>query len=409
MLHFYTTMRLKKIRLFFNRHNSFALGIIIISVLISIFIVRDPLHLQYSNAVLNLKPTEIRDLSSHLFNSCGTGKERSECYKTRLEQITKKYGMANGEAVLLSLQDLDDSTKNCHVIAHYMSQEAYKRSPWEFYKLVDSINVNACGSGFLHGILEAYIGDHPEIVVDGAFGNKLCGRGDDFYRQRMCIHFIGHIFLLNAYGNLEEVLPLCSSVKKEWQFDCYDGLFMEDHQKVILSDHGISPLPANDEAYVSGLEKRCATYEAPAGTACWSEMAEVYAHSFGYNSDIIFNRCSKANTPQFKLDCYFKGVIALAVYPTFNSPKSLVGLCSYLINEPKNYIDCVHVLTSALMYYSPKFIERGSGFCASIPTTYREKCFVNLTGLMKDFVKKPEERTQLCSFVPEGYKKICLN
>lgn len=305
------------------------------------------------------------------------------------------------------MQDKDEIAKNCHILAHNMSHEAYVRSPWQFYKLIDNVNVNACGSGYLHGILEAYTADHPEIAIDGTFANEICGRSNDEYRQKMCVHFIGHILIINTYGNLEEALPVCETIKKEWQFDCYNGLFMEDHQKLMLAEHGILPLPPNETSYVEQLEKQCSRYSGIMGAACWTEMAEIYAHTYGYDPDIIFKGCSKAETKQFAVQCYYKGTIAMSVYHTFDKPGALTPMCKYYENDRHTYIGCVRVITSSLMMYSPKFISRGESFCSTIPSTYQEECYSSLMDMLKVVVKNPQERIDYCTVLPEKYRQSC--
>jgi hypothetical protein len=125
-------------------------------------------------------------------------------------------------------------TRTCHVLSHYIAREAYVREPSNFYKLLDSINVNTCGSGFLHGILEAYAAEHPEVEMDGAFAEKMCNRGNDDYRKRTCIHLMGHLLLISTYGDVNEALNLCRLTLQKNQFNCFDGIFMEDHKLRII-------------------------------------------------------------------------------------------------------------------------------------------------------------------------------
>lgn len=225
----------------------------------------------------------------------------------------------------------------------------------------------------------------------------------------MCVHFMGHVFILNAYGELAEALPLCQSIKNEWQFDCYDGIFMEDHQKLILSDHGIMPIPPMTPEYVQGLVKKCNEYDGIMGSACWTEMAEIYAHTYGYQPDIIFKGCSNAKSAQFAKNCYLKGVIAMSTYYTFNTPETLVSLCSYYGKDPNTYAECTYNLLSSLMYYSPKFAPRGIMLCLNIQEQYQPQCYGYLSERLKTLVVNRSERSQLCSTMPDVYKAACVN
>ncbi len=183
---------------------------------------------------------------------------------------------------------------------------------------------------------------------------------------------------------------------------------MEDHQKLILSDHDIMPLPELTDTYISGLEKRCNTYSGTMAQGCWTEMAEMYAHKYMYNPDKVFTGCSEAKTEELIENCYFKGVVAMSVYPTFTSPQALSYLCSYYITKREPYSHCIGTVTSSLMYYSPKFISRGVTFCTAIPSLYQPECFTRLLDLFKKFSTDQTERANLCKVIPDAYKQMCL-
>lgn len=386
-------------------------ALILVTVLVvSVLIVTDPLGLRHHNNEISLTPEKIERFASETAAKC-TGPNsagKQDCYKEELMALTKKYGLANGEQILLALQDKDGFARSCHVIAHYMSHEAYARSPGDFYELIDTLNVNSCGSGFLHGVLEAYTGEHPEIPVDGEFASTICGRGNDDYRKKTCVHFVGHIFLLNAYGNLEEALPLCETVRNEWKYNCYDGIFMEDHQKLILADHGMAELPVLDKAYISKLEAKCMESSGPMGQACWTEMAEIYAHAYGYKPDIIFTNCKKAQTDTYAQECYFKGVVAMSIYPGFDTEEPLTALCNFYSYDGKLYDRCNQHLLSSLIYNSPKFTSRGVTLCTNVVSNYRHLCFTHLANRLQGIIKDRTMRASVCGLLPQSYLQMCI-
>jgi hypothetical protein len=366
-------------------------------------------QLLYKNNKINLTKEKTELTAESIKNTCAEQNihQKNNCYTTELQKVVRTYGLATGEATLLILQEKEPFTRSCHVISHNMSNEAYKRNPRDFYTLINSVNVNICSSGFLHGVLEAYTANNPETEADGAFIDDICGRGNNPYRNRTCIHFIGHVLLVNAFGNLSEALEGCRSVRPEWQFNCYDGIFMEDHQKVILSQHNMFPLPTLDEAYFNKIEGVCLTKTGIIGKACWTEMAEMYAHAYGYIPDIIFKNCSKAQTDEFDRDCYSKGVIAMAIYPGFDTTEKLKSLCSFY-KEATVYDSCTQTLLSSLIYNSPKFTTRGVTLCSSFTSTYTEQCFKYLGTRLHSVIPERDLRSPYCALIPDMYRSHCL-
>lgn len=335
-----------------------------------------------------------------------------ECYKKELSFRVAKHGFSYGEQALYALQDIDPATKSCHTIAHFMAREAVRRNPSDWALLVDTINVQACGSGFLHGVLEAHVANNPGLEINSDFADEICTRGNDAYRQRMCAHFMGHVFLLEREGDVVKALPQCGGVTPRLQFDCYDGLFMEDHQKLALVEHGFSSDPILGDAYVERMEKNCLKYQGQLSDACWTEMAEMYAKTYGYEPKVIYDRCyNHAPTDSARQSCYFKGIVVVGTYPLEPSSKKLLGICApyeYEKNQGQ-YQSCASALFAALFYYSPKFVSRGINFCARVPQSLREWCFGELGRQLAQFVASPTERTALCQETPEPYKKMCSN
>ena len=337
---------------------------------------------------------------------CQNNPSWHECYKTEMPKLAKTYGLKTGEEILSALQDIDPNSRNCHVIAHFMAREAMRREPNKFHELFDSLDVNACGSGFLHGVLETYLGLHPEVKVDGKFASEICDRGNDLFRKRMCAHFVGHIFLLNEEGNLSQALASCTGIKTEWLYDCYDGMFMEDHQKLALSEHGISPLPDLTDEYTKGLEQECQKHSDIQAAACWTEMAEMYAHKYGYVPDIVYKNCEKA-PEQYRKSCYGKGVVAISIYTGFDTQEQLKSICRFYEANIEDYKWCVSSMVSSFMYYSPKFTERGITLCSNIQNGLQEWCFENLGSALKNIVSSPADRENFCRASPEKFRHVC--
>lgn len=347
-----------------------------------------------------------RPIAEQIARSCAIKRSES-CYTDELVSLVKK-NFALAEQALTALQDIDPSTKSCHVLAHYMGREALKKDPSQWLALTDAVDVLACGSGFLHGVLEGHLSASPGITLTSALSQEVCDRGQDSYRKRMCTHFMGHFFLVDTSGKLDEAFPQCQGVNPALRFDCFDGMFMEDHQKLALAEHKIFPAPEYTAAYAKSLEKGCGRYQDEKNLACWVEMAEVYAKTYGYDAQTIYKQCNEnAPTDAARQSCYSKGIVILATFPYDVSAKKLTEICEPFAGQRDKFQGCASQLISSLMYYSAKFTTRGISFCASAAGEHKRPCFQELGNQLKMLVKSSAERETLCDTAPEEFKELC--
>ncbi len=355
------------------------------------------------NIVYKTNSPEIKSAAQKLAKDCFSG-ERESCYKGAFEKLINNYNFSYAEQTLYALQDIDPLTKSCHVIAHFMSRTAERKNPGDWLSLLDSVNVNACGSGFLHGVLEARLGDDPDTEFNAELSEEICNRGTDDYRKRMCTHFMGHFFIVNTNDDVARAVPYCDGISNELKFDCLNGLFMEHNQKIALTDHGLLPAPVYSPSYAKSLEDVCLKYSGIAASACYTELAEVYAKTFGYNADVIYKHCNE--NKDYMQNCYGKGQTILSTYPMDLTAKQLTDICKFYKDEGR-FKSCLDNILSSLMYYSPKFTGRGLVLCQNIPN-YRDWCVTELGNKLAQFVPSLEERLVFCqSAENEKYKNLC--
>lgn len=358
---------------------------------------------------VNLSTEEIEDRIKVISEECLNleGEKKQDCYKSQLISLTKQYGITTSEKILFTLQERDDTLRSCHVIAHYMSREAYERDPRGLFKLLDTLDINSCGGGLMHGALEAYLAKEKKDGLTTAVVEDICGRSTNERRQTTCAHLMGHMALINTYGNVDEALPLCESLRYQWHYMCYDGLFMEDHQKLALSEHGIMPMPAQNKEYIDKMESDCAKYEGIPLKTCWKEMAEMYAHIYGYDPYRVWKECSKAPANELVNECYLKGAELLAMYPYyFDNAEKVTSICSFYSNSWQ-YTDCTRRILSAMIYNSTRFITRGITLCQNIPINYINSCFYSLQQILQSVVPDPVKRKELCTRLPEIQRDGC--
>ncbi len=381
-----------------------ALAVALIAAAVWAFDIRMPSFAQA------LAESEIVPTARAFAAQCNTREtpNKEDCYVRVFSELIRRAGFPSAEKVLFALQDIDEMTKSCHVLAHQMGRTALREDPEHWKELAEAVNVQACGSGFLHGVLEAHVGDDPTFVMNAGFANDVCNKGKDPYRDRMCSHFMGHVALLEKEGDIPEALPICDGVVPELRFDCYNGLFMEDHQKLALAEHEVAPLPRYTPEYAAELEAGCNAYDGERGNACWTEMAEVYAKVWNYDAQEIQAGCGRAPNDAARRACMGKGGVILITYPLERTPQQLTMICAPDANDPVHYRSCTSGLISALMYYSPKFTSRGIALCANIPAEHREWCFTDLGNQLSRIVPNAAERAEYCASASDEYRPRCV-
>ncbi len=181
---------------------------------------------------------------------------------------------------------------------------------------------------------------------------------------------------------------------------------MEHNQRIALVDHELAAPPTYTTAYAKSLEDVCLKYSGTTASACWTEMAEVYAKTFGYDAEKVYTHCYARADQKNAQSCYAKGQTILSTDPRNLSVTQLTDICKFYKNE-YGMKGCLGNIISSLMYYSPKFTERGLTLCQNI-TKYQEWCVTELGKKLSQRVASPRERETYCqSAQSEEYKKLC--
>jgi len=363
-----------------------------------------PGQFQTKNQTSN--PDQIQKTAQEVANTCSASSDKYTCYQGQLAEVAKEKDLIFAEKTLDLLQNIDPSTRSCHVLAHRIAEAATKKDPSKWQQLISQVNVSSCGAGYLHGILEAHTSTQPDFKVTPETINDLCKEGASD-RKRMCSHYLAHILVLQNDGNADKSVSECAKVTDELKFECLDGVFMEKHQKNIMVDHQLAKPPTFDPSYTSSLEKGCNILEGLAASACWTEMAEIFAKAYGYEQGKIYDNCYQAPTQELGRQCYLKGVVVLTTYPDYDSAEKLVGVCKPYSGKV-DYGTCVSYMISSLMNYSINFTDRAIKLCSNIEDRTKEGCFKNLGALLK-INTDLASREKLCQDAPDQYKRYCIS
>ena len=354
----------------------------------------------------------IEQKAKSIVSVCSKAKEgRDKCYKKTLVQLTKDKNIFFTQKVLYAIQsiDIDPYVRNCHVLSHDIAEAAARKDPSKWRELMDKVDVNTCGGGFLHGILVVHTGDDPNFKVDSSFVNQVCYKGQHTFKERTCSHILGHIIALNTEGKIDPGLEICEKTHPSFSDDCYNGVFMEESFKLTLVDHGLAKLPVRDERRMITQEKRCLKYTGRPGVACWVDMAEIFVEFYNYDAAKTYESCNRAPEESERKQCYLKGVILMAVSPNYDSEDNLLSACAPYTQNEKLYSQCTNYIIASLMAHSASFADRGIKLCTNIDDKYKKNCFKDLGEQLAISASERSDRQELCRSTPEEYRSICIN
>lgn len=331
----------------------------------------------------------IQKRAEEIYTQChALGRRSSPCYLERFEAFTKKYNIKTAVAVLSMVQDFDEATKNCHLIAHKIaSSEVKKGHPWqEFLKMIDPY---FCTGGFVHGVLEAAVSRDSLSLLEDSSPDLLCNTAyrDEFPRIA-CVHALGHIILTEANGDISDAVSVCYKAKDETnRHNCFAGVFMENITRLNLETHGVaSQVPPSTE-FAESVENVCKSFPSVPQHACWQELAHLYLKIYGDDPTLTFQACNRASEKAMARSCYMHAAGMMAVADSLN-PTELDKICrKYEIENPL-YQRCLYSVIDALLISSPKFLSRATSLCERAPQFLKNQCLVRINSGIPNNIPK---------------------
>lgn len=320
-------------------------------------------------------PDLIDTEASKIISACQKSGSYKNCYEQQLTKLTIKNNLFLSQKVLYKLWDIDNRTRECHVIAHRIGLAQVRKDPASWNKILGSIiDPESCSGGFFHGILEGHAFFDPTFEVTKSHIESLCGNKDK-YTKGSCIHIFGHLLLVESNDDIAKATAICDSLTLSSNDQCYSGVFMEHMTKENLSIHGLATQSNWTKNSLPTFEKLCLGYKGNAAIGCWSVMGHVYAVVYNDDPQIVFDSCKRALQKEFSTNCYLYAAAKMAV--TSNSQSNVNSICkSY---EGSALFDkCVKRVIETLLQTSPKFYERGEKLCQSLHKKSRINCFENL-------------------------------
>lgn len=273
--------------------------------------------------------------------------------ESALQTITREDGAPPAVVFLQEQIKEDPRIENfCHPLAHEIGRTALER---EGFEKALRLEYDICGSGYIHGVVERYMKDIPDLV---ASLHNICPP-----ESRTCFHGIGHGLMLRSENDLPASLEHCHTFPQKWQrVQCAEGIFMENFEADLLGHHTdhLDPkdpyFPCRDRDPVD--EGVCAFY-----------VARYYIDTNGPDYQGLIDYCD--NIPEGPRDACYKGLGDTAMKYQISDPFFAKSLCEKVSADQRRF--CIQGMTS---YYIVHFAsaKRGNDICALLTESDRPTC-----------------------------------
>jgi hypothetical protein len=179
-----------------------------------------------------------------------------------------------------------------------------------------------CNSGYIHGVIEAYITEAPD--KRHALLASCPTQGAQDFKLWQCYHGTGHGAMFAAKRDIKSALDLCKEFPTDFAVaSCANGVFMEAF--IVVSHTGAH----KEAAQVAGLDV-CARQESEYKPDCYFYAPTAYLelHENNYNHAVEWCESSEER----HITTCVSGVGAQAMKENVTQPVFAAAFCSSLQN-----------------------------------------------------------------------------
>lgn len=347
-----------------------------------------------------------KNIANDIYSECSKSKEYGKCYEDRLRRLTLAQPLPIVIETLSLLKERDSRLNNCHLLAHQISRTELLKDPLQWDTLLSKVPAAECGGGFVHGILEEYIGQNPDTQIDSSLIKTTCEqRVRSVLDYSNCVHSLGHLVLLQLGYDLKKATAVCLDIPLDLNQDtCLSGVFMENTTRINGIEHGYPDyriFKKVDE--VKKYHDFCISLRGNAAEACWIEYARV--NLIFYSGDIEKTLAECDTLDNF----YSKGcqlfTINLSMDVSTTAPVQIISLCDRYRDMPDMFNDCRITTLSVIAFNSPKLIPAIVDYCNKVEDTFKSACFKQVGTILPFF--EHSDRTGLCRDAEHGYMSSC--
>lgn len=350
-----------------------------------------------------------RETAKRFNDECSNNSDWERCYADNFYEFTKKAEVQDAIEILVQLHGLDEKSRGCHLIAHYISISETEKNPREWKETLTKMDPSICTGGLIHGAIEVHSRTDGKFKITAESMEEICKYvGTNFSNrdENRCVHILGHLLLYQEEGNIKKATDVCPDVKEKTRFDCYRGIFMESETRENLILHaGFEPLAWTVEN-TKRQEEICLGYEGLASIACWRELSHMYVLDGAPTPSQVYTSCQNAPTTEATNHCYFESV-GIHIISGLDA-KYYPDLCKPYLNEIDNLRQCIDAAIQNLITSSPEFIDTAVKFCDVLGDDGKTVCYKQI-GYELSFLNNPTLIEQYCERVPEEYYQECAS
>jgi len=288
----------------------------------------------------------------------GLTEEKYKQMEAHLLAVTREGGP---NAALSELETLlegsEEVLQSCHRLVHAIGHEAY-----ETYGITRALEHSdeACGAGYTHGVIEAYI---EEVGYTKTRLAELCEQYPVGKNRDNCFHGVGHGLMYYHGNNLPEALATCNELGTHRdRLRCTEGTFMENFE----SDEVFHPSDfVNKEDIFDACRTQKLAYQKG---ACYFYAPLYFLNSHPRQYETMFKLCGSAE-PDFLPTC-IKGAASRVTKDTIRRIHYVEWLCSKQTGQEKA---CASGIGS---YHFTQFGDEAKtrSMCDSLRPDYQSAC-----------------------------------
>lgn len=282
-----------------------------------------------------------------------------------------------------------------HLLSHKVGEVAYEIYGEDGLPYCQKDEFQGC----IHGILSFGISD---LGFEGV--EKMVASCKDWstYQYHMCLHGVGHAFLVVADYDVFEAVDLCERLVGSYQMGlrhCLNGVFMENAH----GDHdGFIP-PLHPHVSFTDLLYPCNAVNENQKAACYSNQVGWWLQAFFFDLEKTVEYCE--NVPvEYQEQCADNAgrVIATVVD---NDPDDLIYFCGLMQGD----LPAVCLTSIAGAISAQGDVEHGQAICKlHTDLEFERKCVIQLVaGYQERVPMDSDEYNHWCSMFKPELQTIC--
>ncbi len=318
-----------------------------------------------------------------------------------------------------------------HLLGHDVGEVLYKQQGIEGIKYCTEDFRNACS----HAIVINMFYKKADKAIPQI--TEVCHRapgGPGAYT--MCFHGLGHGILAYTGYDFPKTVELCQKTKTKDYYgrefaECVGGAVMEiisggGHDQATWQRQRPKYLNPSDALSLcksqfmpSETNDICYTYITPflfeaAGANLASPTEENYKNAFVFCSNMPKQTQQDLANRANCFGGFGKEFVVLAKSRDIRDVGSMTKeelltvyrWCTFA-NETDGTIQCLRTALQSLFWGGENNPDASFSFCAILENQYKDYCYGNLVGTIRQYIVDPAKRTDLCKRLPEVFRADC--